>query len=144
MTQLVRSPHDPLVRHSKRQISDSQFAEGGLAGYLLGITGRDQGVYLTEATSKVFGRDRRWKTETVYITTRLVPESDLHPDYQTTFAPPKGESFDEITETFESEERLAEYIYKLAEEQGPWKALAERGWELVEEYDLQELDPEAL
>lgn len=130
--QLVGDPTEPISSIPSEWVKKSDFVNRNLAGDLIGVTGENQGVYVDEATTKLWTRNQRWKSSTTYLVSRVVPEKESHPEYDLTFSPPQGESVEEATTTLEGgNEQLAEYIIEIAENHGRWKILTAKGWKML-------------
>lgn len=130
--QLVCDPTEPLSSTPSEWVKKSDFVNRNLAGDLIGVTGENQGVYVDEATTKLWTRSQRWESSTTYLVSRVVPEKESHPEYDLTFSPPPGESVEEATTTLEGgNNQLANYILKTAENHGRWKIITAKGWKVL-------------
>lgn len=126
--------HNPEGISRSQWFDNSEFASSSLAGDLIGVTGKDQGVYVQSATSELCQRTEgdRWSSTTTYLVTRAVPENDAHPEFDTVLCPPPGESLEEATVTLDGgDDELAAYILERRDTHGPWKYLTKAAWETL-------------
>lgn len=119
-------------------IEQSDFVRQTLAGELLGVTSDGHGVYVQEATAELWQRDGSWESTTSHVVTRVVPEGEVHPEFDTVFCPPKGETLEEASITLDGgTDELATYILESSDNQGPWKMLTSFGWEILARSELR-------
>lgn len=119
-------------------IEQSDFVRQTLAGELLGVTSDGHGVYVQEATAELWQRDETWESTTSYVVTRVVPEGEVHPEFDTAFCPPKEETLEEASITLDGgTDELATYILESSDNQGPWKMLTSFGWKILAHSELR-------
>jgi hypothetical protein len=136
--QIVADPDTGLGSDPHVSVNQSNFPRRTLAGDLIGVTGNGHGVYLQEATAELWQRDESWESTTTYIVTRAVPENGSHPEFDTVFCPPQGETLEEASVTLDGGiDELATHILELTDNQGPWMTLTDRGWETLARSEIQ-------